>query len=397
MILTMTHFFLVMTTLFWLVAMIITAYNFLTADRLHRYSRPPLQASRESLSILVPVRNERENLKHNLPALLHSAHLLAQQNLSVELILLDDASTDGSDRTIESTLQEYIQSNPQTKLTVKFHRSERAPAPGWTGKNSACHQLQALAKNSVLLFMDADVNLGPETLQKAWSAFQSQACDSLTALPYQEMQTTMERLITPLIMHLSIFTLLPLRQVLKSPFPSLSVLNGQFYIIRRTLYDKIGGHEAIRSEVLEDVAIGRRIKAAPGTLHVVVAPSDISVRMYTTTRALWEGFGKNLAPLLGGNHNALALINGLLFSALLVLPYGLPLLQAPTPIEVLRWVPLAALGFCRILTAISFRYPWPLLELVIHPLATAAFFTLAVSSAYRNARRTTTWKGRKLP
>jgi len=221
-------------------------------------------------------------------------------------------------------------------------------------------------------------------------------------LPHQKMESIAERLFIPLIMHVSIFTLLPLRFGLRSKYPSLSVLNGQFFLISKKAYTQIGGHAAVQKSVLEDVALGRRLKSQGLKLHVLTATQDISVRMYASLAALWDGFGKNLAPLLGGNSSLLALGSSvgffcILFSPLLLAIYAFPSREvgplASIPLALIL-TPSFCLILCRILIARVFRYPFPLIDIVLHPFAVTGLLLLSISSVARRVRKTTTWKGR---
>jgi chlorobactene glucosyltransferase len=385
------------TLFLWVVMTLICVYNFWTADRLENCPIMIEQGHRGSLSILIPARNEEQNLRTILPPLFEAIRALQCQGIEVELLIFDDDSTD---QTSEVVLQAF--SSEKAFLNKMLIRSHELPTSGWTGKNAACHQLQKYARFEHFLFLDADVRLGPQALVRAWYAYQNHAADALSVLPHQTMESLAERLIIPLIMHFSIFTLLPLKLVLRSPYPSLSVLNGQFFLISKKAYHQVGGHAAVQTNVLEDVVLGRLLKRQGLRLHILTATRDISVRMYTSFATLWEGFGKNLAPLLGGNSSLLALFNALGVFYLLCSPLTLALSTLPSheagPLALLprffSLTPFFCLILCRFLIARVFRYRYLPVDIVLHPLAATSLLLLSTSSVVRRIRKTTTWKGR---
>ena len=378
----------------WSLPTLICSLNSLKARALEEApSEPPFLSKASLVSILIPARNEAKNLVNTLPTVLEAASRLIQAGLRAEIILLDDSSSDDT-FSISNQIAFAHESVRRGELEVRVLKSQSAPSDGWNGKTSACHHLSKVARGDLLLFLDADVNLGPLALLRSLSSMVESRGDALTALPYQIMIGPSERFLIPLIMHLSIFSFLPLPLVRSSTSASLSVLNGQFFLIRRHAYDGIGGHTSVKSSLLEDVELGRRLKKKGYHLEVVTAAHDIQVRMYDSQSAIWEGFGKNLAPLLGGSSARLAFLNAVFVGALLMVPY---FSIALAPSELLHWIPLVLSGFCRILTGVLFRYKRPILEILKQPLQAVLFLVLAVHSIKLRKRNEIYWKGRRIP
>jgi hypothetical protein len=167
-------------------------------------------------------------------------------------------------------------------------------------------------------------------------------------------------------------------------------------LISKSAYHQVGRHEAIRASALEDVELGRLLKTAGFRLHALTAPGDVFVRMYESRAALWEGFGKNLAPLLGGKSVLLAVLNAVAFTGLLLAPMVLPFFAPIFETPLFHGIPLIGMIACRLISAREFRYPAPGLDLFLHPAASLGFFVLALSSIGNRIQKTARWKGRVL-
>jgi GT2 family glycosyltransferase len=356
-----------------LAAMLAVAlYNLATAPRLERAGEP---ASFPAVSVLVPARDEAENLRRILPL------LLALDYPRLEVLLLDDRSGDGT-----ADVARSLAASGRAPLRV-MHGTE--PPPGWVGKNWACHQLAAAATGDVLVFCDADVEAAPAAVRRSVAALQAHGAGAMTALPRQRFDGWMQAAVVPVVAQLPVLAMLPIRLIPIVRSPSLSMANGQWLAFSRAAYDACGGHEAVRGEVLEDVALGRRIKASGERLVVCVASSLLVVRMYGSAAQMREGFRKNLYPLLGGRRLPFAIALVLLGIAWLV-PLAAVVRGAPAALA-----PLALLAALRIAGMLLFRHGWT--TVLLHPLGALAAAALAVESWLGHERGAVTWRGRRVP
>ncbi|MNX87493.1 4,4'-diaponeurosporenoate glycosyltransferase [compost metagenome] len=346
----------------------------LLADNLAHFRRlaiveAPPDAPR--VSVLVPARNEAAVLDACLDA------LRAQRYPSIEIHVLDDASTDETPQ----IARRHAAADPRVKLL------EGAPLPpGWTGKCYACHQLSESAEGDLLLFADADVRLAPDAVASAVRALLANDAGLLSLFPAQETRTLGERLTVPLLAFI-LLCFLPLRLAARSKLPSLSAANGQFMLFRKKAYQKIGGHAAVRGALVEDIQLARNIKAADERLAIADGTGLATCRMYRSWKEAYLGFSKNLYPAFGGSASsfwgALAMVFGCFVWPWLTLPWG----GAASLTAI-------ALGLGMRL-AIALRLRQSLWTVALHPLALAALILIALRSfAYARSGRSAPWKGR---
>ncbi|HST57881.1 MAG TPA: glycosyltransferase family 2 protein [Longimicrobium sp.] len=354
------------------VMLAVALYNLLTAPRLERAGEP---ASFPAVSVLVPARDEAENLRRTLPL------LLALEYPRLEVLLLDDRSGDGT-----ADVARSLAGSGRAPLRV-MHGTE--PPPGWVGKNWACHQLAAAATGDVLVFCDADVEAAPAAVRRSVAAMQAHGAGAMTALPRQRFDGWAQAAVVPVVAQLPVLAMLPIRLIPIVRSPSLSMANGQWLAFSRAAYQACGGHEAVRGEVLEDVALGRRIKASGERLVVCVASSLLAVRMYDSAAQMREGFRKNLYPLLGGRRLPFAVALVLLAIAWLV-PLAAVVRGSPAAL-----VPLGLLAALRIAGVLLFRHGW--MTALLHPIGALAAAALAVESWMGHERGRVSWRGREVP
>jgi len=237
------------------------------------------------LSVLVPARNEEVSVEKCVRS------LLAQDYPDYEVLVLDDQS---DDRT-PSVLADLASAERRLQIL----RGEPPPPP-WLGKHWACHQLARAAGSDYLVFVDADTRLAPQTLRYAISATLAEGTDLLSVFPRQEVGSWSERLVVP-VLQWSIFCFLPLALAYRLRVPGLVAASGQFMLFRREAYDAIGGHAAVRQDVLDDVALTRRVQANGLRWRLLDGGEHMRCRMYRDFHGVCEGFSKNLFALFGYN------------------------------------------------------------------------------------------------
>jgi len=230
------------------------------------------------ISILMPARNEAAVIGDTV------RRMLAQTYPRFELLVLDDHSTDGT--------AEIARAAAGGDARLRVIAGEALPA-GWGGKNWACHQLAGAAQGDWLLFTDADTLWAPDALAAVAAEVESTRADLLTVWPTQITVTWPERLVVPL-MGLVIIGYLPIFMVHYTPWSPFAAAMGQCMLFRRTAYDAIGGHTAVKGEVLEDVALARRIKSARLRLRMADGNRLISCRMYNDWPGVRDGYAKNI-------------------------------------------------------------------------------------------------------
>lgn len=237
----------------------------------------PAPAGGPLISVLIPARNEAGNIGRCVEA------VLAQDYPNFEVLVLDDRSTDAT----PAILAEL--SKRETRLVVLF--GEELP-DGWAGKPHALHQAAQAAAGEWLCFIDADTYLEPNALSSVLAAAHRTDADLYTMMTTQVMGTFWEKTVLPLV-----FTALsvgfPARKI-NDPARRDAIANGQFIFIKRATYDAIGGHAAVRNQIVEDKAIAERVKW--NGYHLVMADgyAMARTRMYTSLPGMWEGWTKNI-------------------------------------------------------------------------------------------------------
>ncbi|MCX6005769.1 MAG: glycosyltransferase [Chloroflexi bacterium] len=219
--------------------LIVTLTNLRYLRRLHSYTYPK---EWPHFSVLVPARNEEGNIGDCV------AGLLAQDYPTFQLIVLDDNSTD---RTWE-ILKQFANKDQRLRLI------KGKPLPSdWLGKHWACHQLAEEADGELLLFVDADTVHGPDMLRCTAAAMSGEQAALISALPRQHVVTWSEMLSIPAF-YLGMLCGVPMRLTRLQRNPLLFNCLGQFLVFRRAAYYASGGYAAVRQNIVDDLAIGRR-------------------------------------------------------------------------------------------------------------------------------------------
>jgi glycosyltransferase involved in cell wall biosynthesis len=238
------------------------------------------------VSAIIPARNEEAVIAACVES-------LAAQVGIAEVLVIDDQS---SDRTAE-----VVQAFSANHSRVRLIKAGELP-PGWVGKNNAAWIGAKEARSDWLLFTDADAVHARNSAATALSIAEENGAALVSFSPDQVMETWYEKAVIPYV-----FTRLGSRfrfAEINDPKNSAAAANGQFILIRRDAYKSVGGHASIAGDVLEDVALARRVKAAGYRIWFGSGKGIVRVRMYRSFMAMWEGWKKNLYSLMGGSVTA---------------------------------------------------------------------------------------------
>lgn len=238
---------------------------------------------RGRVSVIIPARNEEANIARAVRS------VEAQQSVR-EIIAVDDGSTD---RTGE-ILSELAREIPALRVL----RVDVLPG-GWTGKSYAAATGARAATGDWLLFTDADTEHRAGSLEVLMERAERTGTDLLSLSPGQRVPTWWEKSVIPLV-YVHLARLYKFEEV-SDPDSSAAAANGQYLLIRRKAYERAGGHESVRAEILEDVELARRVKAGGGRLLFLPGARWAETRMYETFRRMWEGWTKNLYLLYSHN------------------------------------------------------------------------------------------------
>ena len=232
------------------------------------------------VSVIVPARNEAGNIEACVTSLLESSYP------AFEVIVVDDGSDDGTGPRARA-----LDPGAARRLQV----IDGAPLPtGWLGKPWACWQGFEAAAGDLLLFTDADTRHGVELLARAVAGLEEEQADLLTLVGRQLMETFWERLVQPQIFFIMFFRFPRFEQTAKNSRWRDAVANGQYLLFRRAAYARIGGHAAVKDQVVEDLALAQNVKRAGLRLRIRGAESALATRMYRSLRELVEGWSKNI-------------------------------------------------------------------------------------------------------
>jgi glycosyltransferase involved in cell wall biosynthesis len=351
-------------------AVVLTAH---TAINLRLLRRPPAGGRDEPLSVLVPVRNEASRI---LPCLQALSRALDGYG-PAEAIVVDDGSTDGTDALVRA------HGDPRVRLLT----GNALPA-GWLGKPHACHQAAAAASpaSTVLVFLDADVELAPDALRRTVGLLRGARLDLVSPYPRQRAETVTERVVQPLLQW-SWATFLPLRAAEASSRPSLTAANGQLMAVDAASYRASGGHEAVRHEVLDDLALLKAFKRS-GFRGGVADGTDLATcRMYENWSEVRDGYTKSLWSAFGSPAGAAAAIAALIW--VYVLP---PLAFVRRPDRVLAAGTLAGVaGRAMVARRVAGRV-WP--DSATQPISILTLGWLTARSWRGRRGGNLHWKGR---
>lgn len=347
----------------------------------------------KKISICIPARNEEAGIERCI------CSVLEQNYPDFEVLVLNDRSSDATPEILKRLQNKY----PKKLYVI----NGKQKPDSWIGKQWACHQLSAKATGEILLFLDADAWLEPDTAARIEASFKKYEIDFLTVWPMQTLGTFWERVVIPVV-YFGLLSLLPARYVHRNPkwlFPSMArklsssfaAACGQCLAFTKQAYDAIGGHASVKNRIVEDVALAKQIKKNGWRMRMHHGNRAVHCRMYRSESEMWEGFRKNFLALYNNSIPIfifMAMLNGIVY----VLPFFLLpvfLIIGNTLLSTLFAAAVVTIILQRLLLASW--YNWRFTYALTHPLGVIWFLCLGVRVLIDFARGIPPrWKGRPM-
>ncbi|MDP6151970.1 MAG: glycosyltransferase family 2 protein [Phycisphaeraceae bacterium] len=348
--------------------------------------------------IICPGRNEADHIGKTLP------EMCRQDYPNYHVIFVDDESDDATPALTADLAGRF------DNLTII--RNDTPPPAGWVGKCWAVkrgydvlHDMLRTPDDApfrtldLALFTDADMHWHPLCLRMAVNEMRRRDVDVMSLFPSMTTGTTGERLVLSTLL-VALCVLFPFEKAVDPKHPD-TLVAGAFILVRRELYDRIGGHEAVASCVVEDVNLGRALKAAGGRVGIAATQTLLHGRMYEGWSDLWEGLTKNAyAGMEYRLLNAVGFVSLVLIANVLTPVYAI--------VSILWWLavgglaPLVPAGLsglallcqargmnrARLQLQLPFRYTWST------PIGSALYMAIGIASVVRYYRGGNVWKGR---
>ena len=334
------------------------------------------------ISILIPARNEEANIGACLES------LRRQDYPNFEILVLDDSSTDGT----ADILARIAAEDSRVRLL------QGKPLPqGWAGKPFACHQLAQEARGSWLLFTDADTVHAPSMLRAVLGAALVSRAALISGFPYQRNTSIWQKTAMPILFYFMLLCLLPFWWLQRSRGTMPSVAIGQFLFFSTNEYRSIGGHEAVKSRILEDVWLGREVSRHHYKQLTLDLSALVSCQMYKEFGTMWQGITRwfyMVASLSIVSLVVMIFVVLMLFLApFLWLVYGLLLAQPAFGWDVLVTLQVAILFLARFLA--GRRFSQPKTSVILHPVGMAFLILVSFYASYQYLTGAgVKWKGR---
>ncbi|MEO8909733.1 MAG: glycosyltransferase family 2 protein [Gemmatimonadaceae bacterium] len=274
----MHHTAAILCSLPWIVPPVVT-YLRLRRSRSLDSESPTPPPNAPLVSVILPARNEAHNVARCVQSILSTTYP------NLELIVVDDSSTDGT----AEVARRSIEGDPRARVVTNA-----ALPDGWFGKQWACATGAKVANGEILQFTDADTVHGADLVTRSVNAMKGTSADLFSIAGRQELGGFWERIIQP-----QIFTILSMRyggteSVNKSTLVTNKIANGQCIFVRRDAYDSMGGHAAVRTSVAEDLMLAQKFFAARKRVVLMLGVNQLSTRMYESLREIINGWRKNV-------------------------------------------------------------------------------------------------------
>lgn len=274
--------YLLLGPLAWLGICVVSMFARKRMSRLHA-NRDPLPEPAPTLSIVVPAKDEAAGLRDCV------SRILAQDYPGFELVVIDDRSTDGTTQLLDviAAAEPRVRAAHVTQLP-----------PGWLGKCHALHVGTRELTSEWLLFVDSDVQLAPDAARRAMALAAPRGYDALSIMPQIDARSFLERAMLPLLATLWGATF-RISMTNEDSRPELAFANGQFFLIRRDRYEKVGGHAAVRDQIVEDVSLMRVLKRDGARTRFMFGGELGRTRMHTHLRQMAHGWARIFAGSAG--------------------------------------------------------------------------------------------------
>lgn len=356
----------------------------LTLLNLRAFGRAPVVEHPQSVSVLVPARNEAAAISRLMQ------DVLASRGVDLELVVLDDESTDGTGQIVS----QLASADPRVRLV----RGVPLPA-GWCGKQHACAMLADHAGHDTLMFVDVDVSLAPEAIARGVAFLDASGADLVSGFPRQQTGSFLEWLLLPLI-HFVLLGFLPIARSRVTNDVGMAAGCGQWFITRREAYRRAGGHGAIRASLHDGVMLPRAYRRAGLRTDIFDASDIASCRMYTRSLEVWKGLAKNATEGVGSPATIVPftiLLAGGAILPLVLLGVGLATGWRGWPVWAIVAV-AAAVGLSYVPRLVTIgRFGQSLSSAVAHPLGIAVFLIIQWIALFRRGLGLkTSWRGRSL-
>lgn len=334
-----------------------------------------------NVTIVVPARNEERSIERCVRS------LATQRYLEAEVIVVDDRSIDATPQILARLAGDY----PNVRVVGGAELPE-----GWVGKPWALHQGVSVARGDWLLFTDADSFHERAGVASALAFALAARADALSIVTRQELGSFWERATLPFILGMIFYASGTLAQLNDPLQPKRALANGQYILVERSAYEALGGHAALRGEIVEDVQFARRLKADGRFRFVLGGGTQLaSVRMYHSLPEIWTGFTKNV--FMGAEGNVTALLGAATFMFLLSAPPVLVVraLLRRRPYEALEAAAATVAGIATSWRGIR-MVGMASATAVYQPLGLAFFGAVMLNSTFRVlSGRGVEWRGRR--
>ncbi len=331
------------------------------------------------LSVLIPSRNEADHIGAAMQS------VLANQDVTLELIVLNDQSTDAT--------ADIVQTLAAGDSRITLINSSALPE-NWCGKQHACWQLAQQAHYELMVFMDADVELAPNALARMAGFMQTREIALGSGFPLQKTQSLFEKLLIPL-MYFILLGFLPLHRMRKSNDPAYSAGCGQLFIARKSVYMAVGGHSAIRASRHDGITLPRAFRQAGFATDIFNANNLASCRMYQSAGEVFQGLAKNATEALASRKMiipaTIILLGGQVMPLILLIIAVL--LHAAPVIIVFAAIATGLVYLPRMFLTIRFRQST--LGAILHPLGICLLVVIQWYALLRQLLgKNIAWRGR---